>query len=354
MASAQSTSASLHLVNPDDRPRPRRLHGALADIGVPLSEFLIGDPDPEPVGGPYLGFEGYTTLLCGREGEGKSTVAAQLAAAVTRCAFSASWLDLESAPDEHGEAVVWIYGDDRLEQVAHAVAQGGGWPELVTVFPASAVESPMVLQEIVRQVSPMVIIVDPIFDLLRPEDDRSYREARELMAKWRTQPPVTTTVDADGIERDLIGVAPATIYLHHAPKDAGGRGGGRDSIMQFIGSTGLTSAVDVAVALEHRGKLDATERTLTICKSRVNAMPRGTVAWLDFDPATRRYREVDPPEPKGASAVAKADAKLQERAEAWIADHPGGSLRQLAAALGVTRGGGRRYDVLRTIRAAAV
>ena len=65
-------------------PKPVSIPSNLAALGAArLSEYSLDYPDPLPLAGPVLAYEGMTTLFVGREGSGKSAVAAALVAGVT-------------------------------------------------------------------------------------------------------------------------------------------------------------------------------------------------------------------------------------------------------------------------------
>ena len=251
--------------------------------GVPLTHYDLGeDADPSPVCGPGLAYRGLVTVLAGREGEGKSTLAAQLAAAVT--AGRPSWLGDGDHPGER-RRVAWITGDGHQDQIAAVIRQCGGHLGLAATWTAEQVASPGALHDICQALRPALVVVDPLLDLLRPEDERSYTEARALVRRWR--PPVLWG------KRGRVWDPPAMLGITHEPKTRDrGRG---DRIIDSIGSVGINTAADLLLAFRGDARLDSTRRSLEVRKSRVNALPRGTTTWLDFDLETRRYRQIEVP-----------------------------------------------------------
>ena len=334
MADTDRTATVLRAVKSALPPRVTALGG------VPLTHFGQGEhADPSPVCGPGLAYRGLVTVMAGREGEGKSTLAAQLAAAVT--AGRTSWLDNSDNPRAR-RSVAWITGDGHQALTAAAIRQCGGHLGLVATFTVEQVETPGDLQEICQTLRPALVVVDPLLDLLRLEDERSYTEARALIRRWR--PPILWG------KRGKVWDPPAMLGITHEPKTRDrGRG---DRIIDSIGSVGINTAADLLLAFRGDARLDSTRRTLEVRKSRVNALPRGETTWLDFDRATGRYSETEEPKRTVALGARKAEADLASRARAWVAKHPDGSLRAACAALGVQRGAGRRYGVVRDAFAA--
>lgn len=303
--------------------------------GVPLTHYDLGeDSDPSPVCGPGLAYRGLVTVLAGREGEGKSTLAAQLSAAVT--AGSTSWLG-DDVNSRERRPVAWITGDGHQALTAAAIKQCGGHLGLVATWAVEQVEAPGDLHEICQAMRPALVVVDPLLDLLRPQDERSYTEARALIRSWR--PPVLWG------KRGRVWDPPALLGITHEPKTRDrGRG---DRIIDSIGSVGISTAADLLLAFRGDTKLDSTRRTLEVRKSRVDALPRGAATWLDFDLETRRYRQIAAPEAKRADLGAVADGgrkrvdpdAVAKRVREWCSTHPGGTWVECAAALGISTGG---------------
>ena len=301
--------------------------------GVPLTEYDLGlHTDPEPVCGPGLAYRGTVTVLAGREGEGKSTLAAQLAAAVT--AGRTTWLGNGDNPRER-RPVAWITGDGHQAQTAAAIKQCGGHLGLVATFDVDAVATPGDMREICQALRPALLVVDPLLDLLRLRDERSYSQAREALRSWR--PPVLWG------KRGRVWEPPAMLGIAHEPKTRDrGRG---DRIIDSIGSVGLNTAADLLLAFRGDAKLDSTRRTLEVRKSRINSLPRGATTWLDFDLETRRYRQIDEPaRPKVSARPDVADDELRARVVAWRDANPDGSQNAMLRELRIAKGT-RRYRV---------
>ena len=313
--------------NDKDRPRAPVVRG-IADVGCPLAEYA-GQPEPEAFV-PWLAYPGMVTLLAGREGEGKTTLCAQAVAAVTAGLWGlAPWLrpGVELPAPDFGSRVIWITGDHAdVGNTADDVDRLGGFSELVRVVPVSAMTSPDVLVELCRQVAATLVVVDPLADLLRVTEERSYTQARAKVNAWRPE----YSTDA-GLFR------PALLGLLHMPKDS--RDGRKDRILDAIGSVGQNSAADLLVSFEGLGRdLEDTRRRVSIRKSRLRSLRRGTSAVIDY--VNRVYVEAAP-RPAGSDVELRSRidlGDLEGRARALRAAEPGLSLRQAAGRLGCGRG----------------
>ena len=175
-----------------------------------------------------------------------------------------------------------------------------------------------------------LVIADPLADLLRLEDERSYTRVREAISAW--VPPVAD----DGA---------AVVGVLHSHRDRDLRAGGGDQVGSYLGSVGFGSACDLLIELlADRKDMASTGRNLHCCKSRIGALRRGEVKMLTWSEA-EGYGEA-----RGVPLVPPAPADdLEPKVRAWLAKHPGGSLRSCSVALAVPMGGSARYVRLRDL-----
>ena len=257
-----------------------------------------------------VAYSGLLTFLAAREGVGKSTLLRQVAAALS---VGRDW---QTGAPRPAVSTLMI-----SEESPARIASGVGWydhdPTLIHAVRIGDVTDAGTLQALVNLLRPGLIVIDPLTDLIRPDDERSYSALRQAIADWRPRTPAP-----------IIGVL-------HAHRERELRA---DSIGTFYGSVGWSSSCDVLAELRFAAKApDDPRRDLVVCKAREGAgLARGDVLRLAFDDEAHRYAE-RPEDDEPAGQVAAA-------VRAYLEAHPGEQRKTtVAAKLGIRRGGGPRY-----------
>jgi hypothetical protein len=273
---------------PVDVQTLRQPGGANAGGGftfTPLGE-LLAEPEEEhawlvdgrlPSGG--------LSLLAGKPKAGKSTAARCLALAVAR---GEPWLGFSTT---QGEVLYLALEEKRAEVRRHFAAMGAGDNDPVLVFCSSSpADGLALLRAEAERRRPALIIVDPLFRLVRVPDGNDYATMSAALE------PLLTLARETGAH---------VLAVHHLGK--GERGGG-DAI---LGSTAIFAAVDTAVMLKRSDRyrtlstiqrygddleeitltLDAATRSLSAGPSRAEAdeveTSRAILAYLTEQPEPR-------------------------------------------------------------------
>jgi len=353
-------------------------------IGTRLSEIEPHDPWPVV---PGIAYSGLLTFVAGREGHGKSTALRQCAVAVA--AGEVDWLgrtagqhpDIPHTDGEaHGRPVLWI-GEESASAIAAAfgdVDDDEAAHNIIVVDPDD-VESPNVLEEAVEEYLPDLIVVDPLADLLRLEDERSYTDVRQAIRAWRP-PAVLTRVELwhpdhgrymipidGGVQRGCCrwdtdagafapaarprGVAwersehyhePAMVGMLHCHRDRDARAGGGDQVGAYLGSVGFGSACDLLleIGLSNRKQDTDTGRYLRVCKSRIGSLRRGDTTHLRFEDGRYVVNRDGVPL---LSGKAREAAQIAEETREFLARNPDATKAQALRYLGIARGGTAKY-----------
>ncbi len=209
-----------------------------------------------------------------------------------------------------GRTVLWVGEEDGADVARELGAFGADLDEVIYLRPGD-LETPEDLQAAARQWTPDVIVVDPMADLLRLADERSYTLARQALARWRPSKvtreretliavgadgewePAPTDIDAATVAAleaagghldtlvEAEEVWPAVVGLMHSGKDREVRG---DHVGGYLGTVAWGSACDLMLELlqRDRANLRDTRRTLRCCKSRLPDVAGGEVVDLDF------------------------------------------------------------------------
>ena len=206
---------------------------------------------------------GRLSLLTGREGSGKSSLARQVCAAATS---GIHWLEPVDGwtradyPEPYDQAVLWISGDGETpaevrRHFSRFYPPDEYLPDLIHAYTVDDVRSPDVLAALCYLHRPRLVVVDPVgmlFKVERADYDSIYR----AMASWF--PPVMAATEATtdehvtdnypdiseaeaaemveagalnadgyfvGVERRVA--RPACLLLHHQHRE---REGARDSV----------------------------------------------------------------------------------------------------------------------------
>jgi hypothetical protein len=179
---------------------------------------------------------GGLSLLAGKPKAGKSTLARVLALAVAR---GEPWLGWETM---QGSVVYLAFEEKRSEVRAHFAAMGAT-DENVRVFIATSPEDGMAqLRTMAERDRPALIIVDPLFRLVRQHDNNDYAETTRALE------PLLVLARETGAH---------VLAVHHLGKSD--RAGG-DAI---LGSTAIFGIVDTALLLRRGDRyrtLEALQR----------------------------------------------------------------------------------------------
>ena len=263
-------------------------------------------------------YECKATILAGREGSGKSTIATGLAVAVATCR---TWPGGDPA-DEAGAVV--IASEEHPAAVAAAVRRLSAEAGAIHVLPLEGLTKPADLAAVVRWRRPRLIIIDPMADALRLQDERSYTAARAAVREWmRAAWPA------------------ALLLLHHLHRETDR--GRADSVAEYFGSIGPASAIDLLLELRSAPAATGdTKRDLFVAKSRIADVPRGRLMLLDYEAGAYRLREGDPLPDRPAGR--RVDTKeIARRVAAFRAEHPKVGKTAGAAHMGIARGSGAAW-----------
>lgn len=334
---ATTAAEALYPSGPRPRAKPRLDSAALGGIAperrgdglvfTPLRELLA---EPETMCAwlvegrlPSAGL----SLLAGKPKAGKSTLARCLALAV---ASGEPWLGLATT---QGTVFYLALEEKRDEVRKHFAAMGAGDDDPVLVFCASAPADGLAqLRVAAEKDRPALIIVDPLFRLVRVPDGNDYATMTAALE------PLLVLARETGAH---------VLAVHHLGK--GDRTGG-DAI---LGSTAIFAAVDTAMLLRRSDRY----RTLSSIQRYGEDLEEITLA---LNPETRTLsagpsrRETDEAE-AGTAILDYLAGQSEPVDEAAVHDAVEGrksvkvkALRQLVAEGRVTRtGAGKRGDSYR-------
>lgn len=349
----------------------------VASLGDRRACALTAEPDPKLVvpGCKYLR-EGRITMEVGREGEGKTTLTRQISAAAT---VGRHYLDEEIDPDELCGApgpVVWVSHDEppgrtKREFDRFSREYGDADHEIIHCLEVEDLRYPAALHAVLQEYKPVLLVVDPLGGLVRPERDDYrciYDAVREwLPYTWQSKPERSEEQVADWIEDvsaethaglvedgyiDEQGYLlepamthrlPAVLALTHACKEREMR---QDSVSRYLGSVAWGASVDCIVDMGRASINDESNiRKLKVGKSRFDDLPAKTVDWIEWDDGQVvdgvRYKDGDSsygysrstgPAPK---LKPPKTATLAERVTKHIATHPDATKASTARALGL-------------------
>ena len=206
---------------------------------------------------PRLAYDGRLTLLAGREGSGKSTL---IRAAVAAATNGRDWLDPEHRIQP--VRVLWV-GEERHEDIRAEFDAFDPHLAMIDSVSVDDVLSAADLPAAMAALGARVAVVDPIGDLLRLQDERSYSAVR---AALRQLVPRTDRTSVIGIM--------------HAHREREMRA---DSVSSYYGSVGFGSVCDLLLDFKLVKDHD-TQRVLRVAKSRCRAAQKqGTQYFLEFD-----------------------------------------------------------------------
>lgn len=165
---------------------------------------------------------GGTSLLAGKPKVGKSTLARNLALAIAQ---GKDFFNRET----HSGPVIYLALEEKRTEVRKHFRDLGAIDENIHIctssLPSNAFE---LLKKAAEELIPALIIIDPLFRLVRVRDLNDYAQVTQALE------PITTLARETGSH---------ILCVHHLGK--GDRSGG-DSI---LGSTGILAAVDTALML---------------------------------------------------------------------------------------------------------
>lgn len=199
---------------------------------------------------------GSVSLIVAKPKVGKSTLARNLALAVSTGDDFFGW-------KTHGGPVVYLAFEEREEDIkADFRAMGATGHEPIDIHvdgtPPNAIKE---LVKVVRELKPRLVVIDPLFRLVRVRDEKAYAETYQALGP-------------------LIDLARETgthiLLLHHAGKNMKA-----DAIDAPLGSTALAGAVSTLV---HLKRADGY-RTLQTVQRIGEDLPETVLA---FDPATHQ------------------------------------------------------------------
>jgi len=241
-------------------------------LGELLHESVEGPPWLVEGRLPRSGF----SILAGKPKAGKSTVARCLALAVSR---GEPWL---GSPTHRGVVLYLGLEEKRAEVQTHFKAMGATEEDPVHVFVAPSPQDGLErLRTSTAELSPALIIIDPLFRFVRIRDANDY---------------AVVTASLEPLMVLARGTAAHVLAVHHMGK--GERTGG-DSI---LGSTALFGAVDTALLLRR------SEKYRTLSSIQRYGEDLGEIT-LSLDPDTRIVTAGVPR--SDADAASAADAILE-------------------------------------------
>ena len=345
----------------------------MPDLGDRRLSALTAESDPACIvhGCRWLR-AGRITLLTGREGAGKSTVARQIAAATTT---GNHWLGADQWPAEQIDPgqVVWISGDEPPGRVAREfkrfdAAYGDYHPDGIHAYTVDDFDRSSTLHSVLMDIRPSLVVVDPLMMLVRPERD-DYRMVYDAIREWlpyrleRAPRPMEDDDPLPEVDDDTFAglvadgyidetgqvlddgesmLLPAVLALHHQHRDREMR---TDSVSRYLGSVAWGAAVDCVTDLTRPDKADNT-RALAVGKSRFSDVRACTTEWLDYDDSLT-YGYVAGKQPAAKLAPAGVDAGMLPAVRVWRAQNPTGTKTACACALGIPRGSAsKRYQSL--------
>ncbi len=166
------------------------------------------------------------SILVAKPKVGKSTEARNLALCVAR---GTQYLGRETTK---GKVIYLALEEKRSEVQRHFANMGATKEDLIFVHVGAAPENAiLVLQELIKEHKPILVIIDPLFLLIRVEDANDYAKMTRALAPLRD------------IARD--GDCHILTTHHHTKMDRSGGDG-------ILGSTAIFGAVDTAIIMKKR------------------------------------------------------------------------------------------------------
>lgn len=226
------------------RPQPRFTLTALDELlSEPEEDVAYVWDRTLPAGG--------TSICAAKPKVGKSTLARNLAVAVTR---GESFFGRATA---RGKVIYLCLEEKRAEVAAHFRRMGAQGPDILIHTGRAPDDALAALREAIDEHSPLLVIVDPLSRFVRVRDFNDYAEITRGM-------------------EPLIDLARLTgchiLCVHHCGK------GEREGGDALLGSTALFGAVDTALLMKRRDQA----RTLHTVQRYGEDMPE-TVAHLDAE-----------------------------------------------------------------------
>jgi hypothetical protein len=167
---------------------------------------------------------GGLSILCAKPKVGKSTFARCLSLAVSR---GEPFL---GCPTTKGP-VIYLALEEKRSEVRRHFEDLGATDEEIYIYAASAPQEAFLgLWELVKQIHPVLIVIDPLFKFVRIRDEKAYAEVCNAIE------PLLTLARETGAH---------VLLLHHSGKME--RSDAMDSI---LGSTAIFGAVDSAIVLK--------------------------------------------------------------------------------------------------------
>ena len=215
----------------EDKPDTKQQTISLAD--------LLGEEDEaEPWLVDHLLTRGGLSLVSGKPGAGKTTFARDLALSVAQ---GKPWLDRDVAQGH----VVYLALEEQKRQVRHHMQlMGAKAQDEITFYLGAMHDDPMAfLARLIAQLTPTLIVIDPVARFLHCKDFNDYSEMSASLD------PLIQLAHETGAHICMI---------HHARKGEAGT----DS---YLGSTALAGSVDTSILLD----VDASgRRILSTIKQR--------------------------------------------------------------------------------------
>jgi hypothetical protein len=217
---------------------------------------------------------GTVSMLVAKPKVGKSTLARSISFAVAR---GASFLGRRTS---QGKCFYFALEEREQELRADFRAMGAGATEPIYIHADSAPEGGLTaLVDIVRSHRPALVIIDPLFRIIRVHDEKAYGEIYTALG------PMIDAARDSGTH---------ILIVHHSGKMTKG-----DAIDSPLGSTALSGAVSTLIVLT---RLDRYRSIKTV--QRIGTDMPETI--LSFDAATREFSLT------GSRADADRDALARE------------------------------------------
>ena len=205
---------------------------------ISLADLLAEEDEPEPWLVDHLLTRGGLSLVSGKPGAGKTTFARDMALSVAQ---GKPWLGRDVA---QGHVVYLALEEQKMQVKHHMQLMGAKAQDEITFYLGTMHDNPMaVLARLIAQLTPTLIIIDPIARFLHCKDFNDYAQMSGALD------PLIDMAHKTGAHICLI---------HHARK-------GEASADSYLGSTALSGSVDTSLIID----LDASgRRILSTIKQR--------------------------------------------------------------------------------------